>query len=674
MPNFVTVDYNKAQLKEMDAGEFLTVPTGSIFTIRTSAFNNSPDARGILIENRDQITVFFYVTGTMPVGTAIELEFFAKAYPRTLGSIIKTMTVGATDELVQFDITDDLLGEADYVKIAYKFKQGTAYTVSQLFTNIKKFDSDETLGSLTDIETNTGESAASLAVIEANLSSIGVFIQDCNTAADFAAVSDAQNLANDTEHVTGTASTEWDKTGGSNVISGVDDTLAAAVDLSVFSSGDYITACFFLPSLTDVVKVHIQVGTDNSNFTEWEWLVADLTTGWNLLYATLADYASLTGTGMQQGVVTYVQAAVEFGLAADTLNDMKVDHIAFVTSESLSDPSSAAILAVLNSIDTSTTASAASLAIIAANLPSLSVFVQECEDATDFAAVSDAQNLADDTEHVTGTVSVEWDKTGGSNVISGVDDTITAVDLSAFSPGDYITACFYIPALTDVAKVHLQIGTDNANYTEWEWADSVLTTGWNFVTARLTDYSSIAGTGMQQGVVTYVQAAVEFDLAADTMNDMKVDHIAFVTAEVINDPSTAAMVALLTTINTAVEALADGVVLAVDPQTGAGAIAYTTSFAAAFELTSITLHLDIAGTTTEDFEVVLDANDDPGAQEYDTKLLVLDLEEDSITDLVLTPQDYPGLPKYYEAGDELKFVWPNTEGRTWGLRIAVKGV
>ncbi len=332
------------------------------------------------------------------------------------------------------------------------------------------------------------------------------------------------------------------------------------------------------------------------------------------------------------------------------------------------------VIADMGDIDANTAASAASLAIIAANLPSLSMFVQECEDATDFAAVGDAGNLADDTEHVTGTVSVEWDKPNRTDVVSGVDDTIPAVDLSAFSPSDYITACFFLPGVTNVVKVYLQVGTDNANYTQWDWVVADLVTGWNFVKARLTDYAALAGTGMQQGVVTYVQAAFEYDVAAIAKNDMKVDHIAFVTAEVINDPSTAAAVALLTTIDADTSALAAAAAVAAgldtDPQTGTGAIAYTTSFAADLELVSIMLHLDIAGTTAEDFEIDLDSL--AGAT-YDANLLTLDLSDDSLVDVVLTPED-DALPKYLVAGDELKFTWPNTEGRTWTLRIVVKGV
>ena len=102
------------------------------------------------------------------------------------------------------------------------------------------------------------------------------------------------------------------------------------------------------------------------------------------------------------------------------------------------------------------------------------------------------------------------------------------------------------------------------------------------------------------------------------------------------------------------------------PATGSAAIAHTTgTLTQAFKLDHISLHLSAAGTTTENFTVNLDAAD--GA-EYDTNLFTLNLATDSIVDLVLTPED-DGLQKLYEAGDAITIAWPNTETRTYGVRI-----
>lgn len=103
--------------------------------------------------------------------------------------------------------------------------------------------------------------------------------------------------------------------------------------------------------------------------------------------------------------------------------------------------------------------------------------------------------------------------------------------------------------------------------------------------------------------------------------------------------------------------------------TGSAAISTSTgAFTQTFELDNITLHLSAAGTTSENFTVTLNATD--GAA-YDTLLFSLDLSTDSVTDLVLTPED-DGLPKLFATGDAIDVAWANTETRTYGLRIVGK--
>jgi hypothetical protein len=105
--------------------------------------------------------------------------------------------------------------------------------------------------------------------------------------------------------------------------------------------------------------------------------------------------------------------------------------------------------------------------------------------------------------------------------------------------------------------------------------------------------------------------------------------------------------------------------------TGAAAIAASTgAFAQPFELDNITLHLSAAGTTAENFTVTLNAVE-AAAGVYDTVLVTQDLSTDSVVDLVLTPEE-DGLPKLYAVGDSIDVAWPNTETRTYGLRIVGK--
>jgi hypothetical protein len=178
---------------------------------------------------------------------------------------------------------------------------------------------------------------------------------------------------------------------------------------------------------------------------------------------------------------------------------------------------------------------AAQLRYIGENIGSIEETVQECDDKDDFAAVNDAQNLADATNHVTGNSAVEWDKTGGTHVNSGIDDTIASIDLMHFGAADYVMVNTYIPDLTDVASVLLRLGTDNANYTEWQWADSELVAAaWNTLIKPVGKINGVTGTGWDQAAVTYVAFIVVFDLAADTLNNMLVDRVSIVTAEAVS--------------------------------------------------------------------------------------------------------------------------------------------
>lgn len=93
----------------------------------------------------------------------------------------------------------------------------------------------------------------------------------------------------------------------------------------------------------------------------------------------------------------------------------------------------------------------------------------------------------------------------------------------------------------------------------------------------------------------------------------------------------------------------------------------TTAEAGPFELIEVTCHLSAAPTTSEQFQVILNAND--GAA-YDTELFAVDAAQymGGLTDIVFRPLGR----KLYEAGDQINVAWPNTNLRTYGLRIVVK--
>ena len=99
--------------------------------------------------------------------------------------------------------------------------------------------------------------------------------------------------------------------------------------------------------------------------------------------------------------------------------------------------------------------------------------------------------------------------------------------------------------------------------------------------------------------------------------------------------------------------------------TGSGAIATSYAPSAAFWLDAITVHLSAAPTTAGDLTVTLDAAD--GAA-YDTVLFSLDPSEQSDTDVVYIPDQ----PLLCVSGDAIAVAYPNTDGRTYGLRIIAR--
>ncbi len=198
---------------------------------------------------------------------------------------------------------------------------------------------------------------------------------------------------------------------------------------------------------------------------------------------------------------------------------------------------------------------------------------------------------------------------------------------------------------TDGDYAPVQVDADGAVYTVDETAEALLTT-------IDSDTSNIPALG-----TAAMAASAPATIATDDTQFGAVGAAAAVAGSVH---------AQLRSIGEAAEAVC--VAPLVSPSTGAGAVDIDTAFGAAWELLSITLHLSAAGTTSENFAIVLDAND--GAA-YDTAIYTLDLSTDSVTDLVLTP-DGDELPRFYESGDELNIDWPNTETRTYGIRIVYR--
>ena len=103
--------------------------------------------------------------------------------------------------------------------------------------------------------------------------------------------------------------------------------------------------------------------------------------------------------------------------------------------------------------------------------------------------------------------------------------------------------------------------------------------------------------------------------------------------------------------------------------TGIGPLAETflVPAGATYQVVSVSLNLNLAPTTAENFTVTLDAYD---GVNYDVLLYAVDLAAGATTDLVWQPD----APFYACSGDAIDVVWANSDGRTWGLLITLMEV
>jgi hypothetical protein len=404
-------------------------------------------------------------------------------------------------------------------------------------------------------------------------------VDDLNATTGWSVLgNDTDNLATTTEHVHGTAALTFDKVDGAanTVFGGIQKTISSVdLDKHFHEGGGFILYPFYLSSLADVDYAFIRLGTDSSNYNEWQIDDDDLVAGWNNIRVPISRPADSVGNGWNSAAVTYVAVGAAFDAEDDTLADIRSDSIMVMSGQIVTADISGNISGTISP-------------------PNVNVTKWR-------------NNLVD---------------TGAGAVGSGVLRTTLASDDPAVALLATIDAdTSKIPSLGSAAmaaSAPTTIATDDVHF-------GAVGTG--------ADVD-----GSVHGQLRSIAEAVE---AMDDWDDGS-DH-----CEVV-DPYKPA----------------------VKEASAAGVIATSTAIAAHFELIAITLHLSAAGTTSENFTVTLNAND---GSAYDTLLFSLDLSTDSVTDLVITPEE-DGLPKLYEAGDELDIAWPNTESRTYGLRIVTRRV
>lgn len=143
---------------------------------------------------------------------------------------------------------------------------------------------------------------------------------------------DTITLATSVEHVFGTKSLSFAKTNGAanTVIGGIQDTITS-VDLTRFGPSGAIEVMMQVSSIANVAKAFVRLGTDSSNYNEWQLDVSEITAGvWTFKRMLLSGSLNVVGNGWDQSAVTYMAVGTVHALETDALSDILFDSVFMV--------------------------------------------------------------------------------------------------------------------------------------------------------------------------------------------------------------------------------------------------------------------------------------------------------------------------------------------------------
>lgn len=164
---------------------------------------------------------------------------------------------------------------------------------------------------------------------------VSLDLQDCNDYNDFTILgNDTANLADSSNHQFGTGAITFDKVDGAanTVYAGVSFALSSIDIQELFEDGGFVGLGAYLPSLNNVIRVILRLGTDSSNYNEWRWEVADLTaSAWNQLRAPTGRPSTYAGNGWDTSDIDYGAVVVQFNSQSNTLAGIVIDNIHLVS-------------------------------------------------------------------------------------------------------------------------------------------------------------------------------------------------------------------------------------------------------------------------------------------------------------------------------------------------------
>ena len=191
--------------------------------------------------------------------------------------------------------------------------------------------------------------------------------------------------------------------------------------------------------------------------------------------------------------------------------------------------------------------------------------IEGCDSITGYTGSTDVSGIAVDTDHRgKGVESIEFDKSGVSEVFGYVEKTLDSVDIEDLVINSSILWFVYLSSITDVVNMQLLLGTDSSNYVYWETLVADLSIGWNLLVYPLTTPDGVAGDGVDYSDIDFLRIRVEFGLVTDTLNDIRVDSIMVVPSVSVTAPGGIAL-ATEATLQELVDNVGDETDTEVDP-------------------------------------------------------------------------------------------------------------
>jgi len=158
--------------------------------------------------------------------------------------------------------------------------------------------------------------------------SLGISCADKSLQSHFEAITGwventgADGLAVSTDHRgVGTKSLEFDKIAG-NVAAMISKTIAS-FDMNAYSTHAIGHMHVYISDLTEVDYVFVRMGTDSSNYWQWNFDGGLFSDGWNDMNTPITSPTSQTGAGLDLSGATWMAFGVVFDGVANTLADIR---------------------------------------------------------------------------------------------------------------------------------------------------------------------------------------------------------------------------------------------------------------------------------------------------------------------------------------------------------------